>query len=58
MVTLTSLVGARSASILPKIGMRPLQLEKRMKMKKPANSGTCRRAGSPPRDSAQFWRLS
>ena len=39
MVTLTSLVGARSCSILPMGGTSPLQLENRMKMKNPAKIG-------------------
>ena len=57
-MTFTSLVGARSASILPKNGSRPLQFENRMNRKNAANSGMCRRASGPPSETAQFSRLS
>ena len=39
MVMLTSLVGARSCSILPTGGTRPLQLEKTISRKKAAKIG-------------------
>ena len=57
-VTLTSLVGARSSSNLPKIGMRPLQLETRMKRKNATNTGMCLRAPIPPRETAQSSSFS
>ena len=57
-MTFTSLVGARSASILPKTGMRPLQFETRMNRKNAMKTGTCRRAGSPPSETAQSSSFS
>ena len=53
-VTLRSLVGARSSSILPTGETRPIQLPAMMKMKRPANHGTYGRAASPPSESPKF----
>ena len=44
---LTSLVGARSSSIRPTGGIRPLQLQNRMRMKNAAKSGMYGRAAAP-----------
>ena len=52
-MTFTSLVGARSSSILPTGGRRPLQLQKRMRMKNEAKIGTCRAAVGPPMERAK-----
>ena len=70
MVMLTSLVGARSSSIRPTGGSRPLQLQNRMRMKNAANSGMYGRAagaGDADAEVAQelvertrtaFWRAA
>ena len=58
MVTLTSLVGARSCSDAADDRDRPLQLLSRMNRKNAAKTGTYRRAFGPPSEVAKLARPS